>query len=273
MAPVLKYPGAKWSIADWIISYFPPHINYLEVFIGGAAVFLNKLPSPNETINDIDDNVVNLLMVIRDHPEELARLMRLTPWSRTEYNRSFEKTGNLLEDARRYLVRCWQAFGVCTNRKTGWRCDVQGRNEKGYSVTKQWHPVPKRIIEIADRLTMAQIECQHFAKLIPRHAFKTVFIYADPPYLLGTRRQTQYAHEMKDQDHEHLLELLEAHPGPVILSGYRNEMYDSRLKHWQRVTHSARAERGRLREEVLWINPVATETNRSLFDGVTVYGK
>lgn len=25
MEPILKYPGAKWRLADWIISHFPEH--------------------------------------------------------------------------------------------------------------------------------------------------------------------------------------------------------------------------------------------------------
>lgn len=25
MNAVLKYPGAKWSLAEWIIRHFPPH--------------------------------------------------------------------------------------------------------------------------------------------------------------------------------------------------------------------------------------------------------
>lgn len=31
MKAIMKYPGSKWSIADWIISYFPEHHSYLEV--------------------------------------------------------------------------------------------------------------------------------------------------------------------------------------------------------------------------------------------------
>jgi site-specific DNA-adenine methylase len=54
-----RYFGAKWSLADWIISYFPPHLNYLEPCGGSAAVLLQKPRSRLETYNDIDGNVVN----------------------------------------------------------------------------------------------------------------------------------------------------------------------------------------------------------------------
>ncbi|MNJ75115.1 hypothetical protein D3C77_721530 [compost metagenome] len=62
---------------------------------------------------------------------------------------------------------------------------------------------------------------------------------------------------MKDEDHIELLEALDAHPGPVLLSGYDHPMYNERLKHWKREERQALAEAGRIRTEVLWINPVA----------------
>jgi len=40
--PILKYPGAKWNLANWIIQQMPPHKVYLEPFFGSGAVFFNK---------------------------------------------------------------------------------------------------------------------------------------------------------------------------------------------------------------------------------------
>ena len=45
MRPVLKYPGSKWKMADWIVSLMPPHKSYLEPFFGSGAVFFRKPPS------------------------------------------------------------------------------------------------------------------------------------------------------------------------------------------------------------------------------------
>jgi DNA adenine methylase len=73
-----------------------------------------------------------------------------------------------------------------------------------------------------------------------------------------------YRHEMTDQDHMHLLDVLDEYPGPVLLSGYDNPMYNERLKHWSRVEHKALAESGRIRTEVLWLNPAAAESARQL---------
>ena len=91
MNAILKYPGAKWSIADWVISHFPAHKVYCEPFFGSGAVFFNKTPVYTETINDIDGNIVNLFKVCREQPEELARLVEFTPFSREEFTACYQK--------------------------------------------------------------------------------------------------------------------------------------------------------------------------------------
>ncbi|MEV1247903.1 hypothetical protein ACIBO2_29475 [Nonomuraea sp. NPDC050022] len=51
--------------------------------------------------------------------------------------------------------------------------------------------------------------------------------YLDPPYLRSTRNVSG---EMEaDDQHRHLLELLNSCRGAVVLSGYRSELYDEVL--------------------------------------------
>ncbi|MGG1156879.1 hypothetical protein ABE237_13570 [Brevibacillus formosus] len=66
-------------------------------------------------------------------------------------------------------------------------------------------------------------------------------------------------HEMTNEDHIELLDSLDLHPGPVMLSGYAHALYDDRLKHWRREEVRGYADRGKSRTEVVWINPVAAE--------------
>lgn len=135
MKSVIKYPGAKWRIADWIIDKMPNHYSYVEPYFGSGAVFFSKQPSRIETINDLDDDVVNVFRIIRDNPEPLMRALALTPYSRQEYELAFttqEITD--VEKARRFLIKCWQGHGFRTNAyKAGWKNDVQGR-EAAYAM-------------------------------------------------------------------------------------------------------------------------------------------
>ncbi|MDF2652748.1 MAG: class adenine-specific methyltransferase [Paenibacillus sp.] len=113
---------------------------------------------------------------------------------------------------------------------------------------------------IAERLQGVQVETQPALKLIQRYKIPSVLIYADPPYLLSTRNKRIYRHEMNDNDHIELLDALDAHPGPVILSGYDHQMYNTRLSHWHKEERQALAEAGQIKTEVLWINEMAAGT-------------
>lgn len=256
---VIKYPGAKWSVAQWIVSIMPPHKSYLEPFFGSGAVFFNKPPSRIETINDLDSEIVNLFTVIRDRPEELEQAVALTHYSREEY----ENTWNALreqgeptdpvERARRTLVRYWQTHGSCSFYKGGWKNDRAGR-EYAYAA-RYWNRLPAWIAESVERLKEAQIEHTPAVECIRRFRSPEVLVYADPPYLLSTRKQRQYRVEMGDEgQHMELLETLLDHPGPVMLSGYDNELYDHVLQGWMKLQHGAMSEYGGKRTECLWVN-------------------
>lgn len=268
MNPVLKYPGSKWRISEWIISFFPTHHTYIEPFFGSGAILFNKKPSDIETVNDLDENVVNLFTLIRESPEELARRIATTPYSRTEYEQTYaqNETNDQYEKARRFLIQCNQGHGFRTNgNKVGWKSDVQGR-ERAYALSN-WNRLPWWLIETAERLKSVQIECRPALELIKRHKYKNVLIYADPPYVLDTRTGKQYKFEMSDQDHIELLETLLQHPGPVVLSGYDNELYNYTLKHWHKEETGGYAEYygKRKKAEVVWMNFKPEAQQISLF--------
>ena len=88
--PALRYHGGKWNLASWIISHFPVHECYVEPFGGAASVLLQKSRSPLEVYNDLDGRVVSFFSVLRERPDELARLLSLTPYARAEYELSYE---------------------------------------------------------------------------------------------------------------------------------------------------------------------------------------
>lgn len=264
--PLIRYPGAKWLKAPWIIEHLPPFRTYVEPFFGSGGVFFSLESAPEYAVlNDKSKSVVNLFEMIRTRGPELCAAIELTPWSRDEYNQSFSQTGDPLEDARRFLVRCWQAHGTRLNGKTGWR--NRGSADGGMTYTL-WNQVPERIAAVINRLKYAEIENRDALEIIERYSDdEDAMIYADPPYVLKTRSGALYEHEMNDSEHLSLLDALEKHQGPVVLSGYAHPLYDKRLSHWQRVTSPSLAENGRVRTEVLWLNAKATRSQQlSLFE-------
>jgi len=60
---VFGWYGGKFSHLDWLLPLLPSCHHYCEPFSGSAAVLLNRDPSPVETYNDIDGDVVNFFQV------------------------------------------------------------------------------------------------------------------------------------------------------------------------------------------------------------------
>lgn len=251
MKPVLKYPGSKNRIASWICGFIPPHEVYLEVYFGGGSIFFEKEPARIETINDLSSEVYNFFKVLREHSEEFIRSIELTPYGRDEYEKSFEHTDNEIENARRFAVRCFQGFGASNRYKNGFR---SGISKNSPFPAKNWNELPQTLREAAIRLKEAQIENQDALKLLERYNKKEVFVYADPPYLLGTRKGYLYKHEMTDDQHKILLETLLKFKGKVMISGYENKLYDTMLKKWEKQKIKTLAENSIKREEVIWMN-------------------
>lgn len=254
MKAIVKYPGSKWSIASWIISFFPKHHSYLEPFLGTGAVLFNKQRSNIETVNDLDGNVVNLFEWIRRDPERLAHEIYYTPYARQVYEDAFAAVlEDSLQQAVNFYIRLNMGHGFRTNgEKVGWKNDVQGR-ERAYA-SQDWCNLPEKIMQAAERMRGVQIENRPAAELIQRFNFESVLIYCDPPYMLSTRHGKQYRHEMDDRDHEELLALLLEHKGAVVISGYETELYNTMLAGWNKYETTAYSQVCSKKKEVIWTN-------------------
>ncbi len=248
---ILKYPGGKWRIAEWIISHFPEHKVYLEPYFGSGAVFFKKEPCYVETINDINGDIVNLFRICRDFPEELARLINLTPFSRDEFLACYEKSADPIEQARRTLVRYHQSFGTSNSSKKSWR-NVQQYG--GPRTATMWNNLPEIIVEVCSRLKDAQIENTDALTLINRYNDEKTLIYCDPPYLQSIRKRNIYEYEMADMDHLELIAVLKNSSSKIILSGYENDLYDCYLRDWNKDSVETTAQFGKKRTETIWMN-------------------
>ncbi|APV37694.1 DNA adenine methylase [Acinetobacter soli] len=272
--PLIRYHGGKFRIADWIISQFPSHRTYVEPFGGGASVLLSKPPSRVEVYNDLDADVVNFFEVLRDHQlsQELARLIELTPYSRTEFLNARTDTTSKVEQARRLVIRAQMGFGSAgaTKGNTGFRLDT-GRG--GSDIVTIWQRQPEVIIHAAKRLKKVLIENRDALKVIEDHDREDTLFFIDPPYVLDTRKMggKAYRHEMSNDNHEKLINALKRCKGMVIVCGYEHPIYDS-LK-WKKIkkTVAAAGQAGSvMREEVLWINSQA-ENQQDLFGAAHEY--
>lgn len=254
MRPALRYFGGKYRLASWIISHFPAHKVYVEPYGGAASVLLKKERSYAEVYNDLDDSVFNLFSILRDFGDasELMRQVCATPYSRREFEIAHIYHPDRIESARRLIVRSFMGFGADSvtnlNSKTSFRSNS---NRSGTTPAHDWVNYPKSIPEFHERLKGVILENKDALVVMAQHDSPETLHYIDPPYIQSLRRKNSYNHEMNDQQHVELIEFIKTLKGPVILSGYENELYNS--LGWKKVTKEARADGASKRTEVLWI--------------------
>lgn len=260
MKPPIAYYGGKMALAERIVAMFPEHDHYVEPFAGSLSVLLAKKPASMETVNDLDADLVTFWRVLRERPQELADLARLTPHARTEFAAARDlNVEDELERARRVWVLLSQGR-TGSLRPTGWRSQ---RNPAGrfMSIPGELRGLIDRMAPAAERLSVVTLECRDALEVIRdygQHA--DVLIYADPPYL-GETRSVGYRHEMADQQrHEALATALKECVASVVLSGYHSPLYASLYEGWhvaELTASSGQANKSKAdhaRTEVLWSN-------------------
>lgn len=254
--------GGKFNHLNWLLPLLPQTTHYCEPFAGSAAVLLNREPSPVETYNDIDGEVVNFFRVLRDQQEDLIRAIGLTPFSREELRIAVEEPIDdlsELERARRFFVRARQVrTGLAQTASAGrWaHCKLTSRAGMAGAVSR-WLGSVEGLSEIVQRLLRVQIENATAIEVIQRYDSEETLFYCDPPYPHDSRGDIHaYGYEMTDNDHRELAKVLTNLKGKVALSGYRCELLDKLYKDWNCVESPSKQclSVKQPRTEILWTN-------------------
>lgn len=259
--PAIRYHGGKFRLAPWVISHFPAHTHYVEPFGGAASVLLRKERSYAEVYNDLDGDVVNLFLVLRDLTlrECLIESLILTPYSRDEFTDAYGEAETMVEKARKLVIRATMGFGSAgaTKGTTGFRLDT-----KRSSATAQhlWARMPENLAAVGQRFEGVLVENRDAVQCMLDHDTPSTLHFVDPPYVHDTRVITSkyYRHEMDNDAHLNLLDTVNKLDGMVILSGYNTDMYNDILTGWQKQEKqsSAAGRKGSVKRlECLWLSP------------------
>jgi len=229
-------------------------------------VLLNRIPSPSETFNDLDHELVNFFKVLRERTDELVKSITLTPFSREELKNAVGiketwKDVPELECARLFLVRAKQTQrGVGQTSSVGrWNyCIDNSRNHMATNVSRWVNN--HDLAWIAQRLLRVQIENDDAISVIQRYDTKKTLFYCDPPYPLESRGGTAYQYELTEHNHLELAKVLREVNGKVAISGYDCPLMKELYEDWQmtkdipRLMHASNQFSDRYRTEVLWTN-------------------
>lgn len=199
-----------------LIKHIPHHEIYVEVFGGSAELLFSKYPSPQEVYNDINGDLVNLFLQVRDNLDKLNERLQWLPHSREihetwvkDFRNGLAPSDPLERAARFYYILCTQFAGKLLS---GW---AHGKRKKYWG--------PARIIKlpaISKRLEGVTIECSDFRKVIQVWDDERTFFYLDPPYY----ETTGYRAGFSEQDHRDLAEILKVLKGKWLLTYNNNEL-------------------------------------------------
>ncbi|MES2219374.1 MAG: DNA adenine methylase [Acidobacteriota bacterium] len=258
--PALRYYGGKFRLGWWIAAQFPPHVSYVEPFGGAAGVLLRKHPVPVEVYNDLDGMVVNFFRVLREQPQELVRMLKRTPFSRAEFDQSYEPAADPLEAARRFFIQAWQGFGGPRLHKiTGWKMQKRIWTDSRANQMEEWHASIRNLLRVARRFRSVQIESDDALKVIRRFDTVDTLFYCDPPYPSDTRNETwckvAYTHEFTSHDHVHLANLLKSIDGMAAISSYANPLYSELFADCEQITKTTQTMNKTIATEVIYLSP------------------
>lgn len=173
---MLRRLGHKAKLASKIISHFPKHDRYVELFFGAGGIFFNKPRANHNIVNDIDDEIYNLWKVVQDDKKGLYDEIAIMPISMSLFKHwvKNKETDPMLKAMRFLFLSNFSCLGASTT------LSLDFRNTKEVLL--------KNINSKLFDLSNVVVTCMDFRKILSCISFKepllgTPFIYADPPYL------------------------------------------------------------------------------------------
>jgi DNA adenine methylase len=242
IAPILNYPGAKSLLASWIISFFPLHTQFVDLFGGGASIILNKIPSKFDIYNDLDHNVYNFFRVLRDRGAEFKELVKNTIYSREDHaNALSSESSDPLEMARCFYIVNSFSFSFFESKGFSFIADSKRlsrflNNDVSIDI-------------ISRRLRNCIIENLDYKEIIRKYDSSDTLFYVDPPYY----QLNYYKQGFTEQDHIDLAELLHKIKGNSIVSGYRSDLYDSLYSDFVRHEKDCYTIARDIKTEYIWL--------------------
>ena len=279
MAPFGWY-GGKGNLVRALLPLLPTDEQvYVEPYAGAASLLFHRRPGPNEVINDLHSEIVNLFRCLEDPPafEALQHRLTWTLYSREEFVLALAvgPDADPVDRAWAFFVRQNQGFAGKATCEGNWGrqfCSARGMA----GTTNQWRGRLKLLLWWHDRLSRVQVDHQDALACIRYWDAPGTLFYLDPPYTAGSRaagNTAVYTHEADDAHHAALVELLLTLQGRAALSGCDTPVYAPlaaagwTCKKFQTVCHAAGRTRGSglqgsgaalaavPRTECLWLSP------------------
>ncbi len=201
-----RYPGGKFYARKLILGSLPEHDRYCEPFAGGASVFFAKGKVRHSSLNDLDPELMNALVQIRDNVEGLIGLLsgvEATKSGHAHYKEEYRPSNDLERAFRWYYLNRTSYSGIMRRENCYW----------GYGRKYSMRPCnwPPHLRTASDKLQGTELTCLDFEGVIDSQPDGT-FLFVDPPYYEADQRKF-YSCAFGAADHDRLARCLRRNTG------------------------------------------------------------
>ena len=199
-----RYPGGKFYARHLILRYIPEHTHYCEPFAGGASIFFAQKCQTYAILNDLDEELMNCYIQIRDNVEGLIELLNGIPAIKELhhfYKNDFCPSNDLERAFRWYYLNRTSYSGIMKDENCYW-----GYGPKYSMQPENW---PPHLRTVSDRLQGVDLLYQDFENLID-NLVDGFFLFIDPPYY-GADQKKFYRCNFDYEDHLRLSDCLRRH--------------------------------------------------------------
>jgi len=229
MKPFIKWAGGKGQLLKEISKFYPFNneiTKYAEPFIGGGAVLidiLSKYDLKEIYISDINSDLVNTYVIVRDNVEELIELLSkyqaeyvpLNEEARKEYFYAKRDRFNEIKKEEICSNRTEKAALMIFLNKTCFNGLYRVNRNGLFNVPMGSYKNPlicdsENLKEVSEKLKTVQIVNTRYSNSID-FIDENTFVYIDPPYrpLNQTSSFTSYTeNEFNDEDQIALAEFV-----------------------------------------------------------------
>ena len=183
MRPPFKCHGGKSYLAKWIIENLPSNYQemlYFEPFCGGASVLLNKEPSQEEVINDLDENIIILFRILRDQCTQFLRKIKRVDYEEVHFDAALKRkefSDDLHRAINEFILRRMSRGGL--KKAFAWSNRKRGGQPGEINA---WETILDLIPEISQRLQKVIILNKSAIELLKLFDEPNVLCYCLPPW-------------------------------------------------------------------------------------------
>lgn len=247
-----RYAGGKFYARKLILAHIPHHTAYIEPFAGGGSIFFAKSKVIFNQLNDIDGELINVYLTIRDNPYKLIDFLTKQSVNQNRvpehfihnisvgeplpalkelhsfFKNEFKPNNNLERAGRWFYLNRTSYSGIMNSQNMYW-----GYGDKYSMQPKNW---AKNIIRTSQKLQGIEITNIDFEDVID-NAPDNALLFIDPPYF-NADQDKFYQHYFSKNDHFRLAQCLQRNNNRVkMFITYDNVPEIRELYNWAIEMH------------------------------------